>query len=154
MKKNLPANWPNDLSYISNMNYKGMELPKKTLVDGVRIVKLDENHLLNGEYGLLATKNLQRYSILGEYTGEVNKKDSKYSAFLLESYGVDANECGNEMRFINDYRNIADKPNVRLERTYIDKKPKVLVIVIEDINEGEEILLDYGESYCNYYIKS
>lgn len=154
MKTNHPKNWPNDLLYVSTMNYKKIDIPKKSSIDGVRIVVLGENHFLHGQYGLIATKNFSKFNILGEYTGKINKTGNKFSAFLTEIYNVDASTSGNEMRFINDYRNIADRPNVCLEVCYIDKKPKILIVVIEKINEGNEILLDYGESYFNYYIKT
>ena len=148
MKNVKPSNWPSELKYVNSMTYNKKILPKKDIIHGVKIIKLDDNHLLSGEYGLFASKNWQKYNIIGEYTGEVIIIDGgKYCAYLTDKYCVDASSCGNELRYINDYRNIKNKPNTKLQVVYLDKKPKVLVVVIEDINKNEEILLDYGENY-------
>lgn len=148
MTKVYPSNWPKDIEYINTMKYNKKQLPRKDLIHGVKILKLNESHLLKGQYGLFATKEWKKYNILGEYTGDVIKVEGgEYCAFLTEQFCVDAHGCGNELRFINDYRNISDKPNTKLEIVYLDKKPKVLVVIIDDINEGEEFLLNYGEDY-------
>ena len=150
MTKVYPSNWPSDIEYINTMNYNKKKLPRKDLIDGVKILKLNESHFLKGQYGLFATKDWQKYNILGEYTGKVIKNDGgEYCAFLTEQFNVDAGICGNELRYINDYRNIAEKPNTKLEIVYLDKKPKVLVVVTEDVNNGQEFLLNYGEDYWN-----
>ena len=155
MSKVLPANWPAEIEYCSSVSYLKKKIPKKSVINGVRIIKLGNEHLLKGEFGLIATKKWEKFNIVGEYTGiiSLDDKDVKYTAYLSlidnDSLGIDAKYCGNEMRFINDYRNLRDRPNVRLEIVYIDKKPKVLVIVLEDIDENEELLLDYGEGYWN-----
>ena len=53
----------------------------------------------------------------------------------------------NELRFINDYRNISPSSNVIIKTTYIDKKPRVLFVVTKKIEPGEQLLTDYGEGY-------
>lgn len=65
---------------------------------------------------------------------------------------MDALHCGNEMRFINTYQNIADSPNVKLQTVYIDSYPHLVVICTKYICIGEEILLDYGPAYTNAYL--
>lgn len=155
MSKVLPANWPQEIEYYSSVSYVNKKTPKKSVINGVRIIKLGDEHILKGEFGLIATKKWKKFNIVGEYTGilSLDDKDTKYMAYLSkidnDDLGIDAKNCGNEMRFINDYRNLRDRPNVRLEIVYIDKKPKVLVVVLEDIDEDEELLLDYGEGYWN-----
>lgn len=148
MTKIKPVNWPSNLDYINNMNYSKTKIPKKNIIGDVYIKTLDETHILNGQKGLFAKNKLEKFKIIGEYTGEIIKDEGgEYCAFLTDEYCIDAKFGGNELRFINDYRNISEKPNTRLEIVYLDKKPKVLVIVIEDINEGDEILLSYGDNY-------
>lgn len=56
---------------------------------------------------------------------------------------VDAEKMGNECRFINHFKNIKDKPNCKLESSYINGKPVLLIVVINNINKNEEIVMDY-----------
>ena len=63
-----------------------------------------------------------------------------------DSLGVDAQDCGNEMRFINSYLNIGFGPNVTLRTAYIGGMPHLLVVCLQDIEAGDEFLLDYGTS--------
>lgn len=121
---------------------------------------LPEDHFLAGEQGLFALKKFCKYDIIGEYTGKIvpSSVGGHYVALLEDkdyndSMGVDAMECGNEMRFINSYLNIADRPNVKMRTAYVGSYPHVMVLCIEDIEIGEEILLDYGDEYTNMYLK-
>ena len=84
---------------------------------------------------------------LGHYVAILEDKDYN------QSLGVDAMNCGNEMRFINSYLNISSRANVKMRTAYINTYPHIIVICIEDIEIDEEILLDYGEEYTNMYLK-
>ncbi len=100
-------------------------------------------------YGLFSTKEWKPYDVIGEYTGKVIDyyKHSDYIIALSNissSICVDADEMGNECRFINHYKNIADNPNCQYSMTFIHNKPTALVVVIRTISIGEEILVDYG----------
>tara|TARA_B110000305_G_C19465899_1_gene658024 strand:+ start:12475 stop:12945 length:471 start_codon:yes stop_codon:yes gene_type:complete len=156
MGKNRPNNWPLHLTYISTISYNNVKLNKRSTIQGVKIIILPESHILAGQYALVSTKRFLKFDIIGEYTGIVNNECNRYTAYLAmynnKELGVDAISGGNEMRFINDYRNICDLPNTKLSVTYIDNKPKILVVVTKDIDEHEEILLDYGEGYWNEFI--
>ncbi len=86
-------------------------------------------------------------SVNGHYVAALEDKT------LLESLGIDAGECGNEMRYINSYLNIAFTPNVTMRTTYINTYPHVVIVCIRDIEPGEELLLDYGKAYTDAYLK-
>ena len=59
------------------------------------------------------------------------------------SLGINDEKMGNEMRYINHYKNIKNKPNCKFEQSYINGKPILLIIVINEINKDNEILIDY-----------
>ena len=116
-----------------------------------------------------------RFDILGEYVGlVVDCRVSPASRFLAtlvnedssergsegvgtsdRSYlnlGVDAQDSGNEFRFINSYLGIASTPNVVMRTGYLNSYPHVIIVCGRDIQPGDEILLDYGSDYNNKYI--
>jgi hypothetical protein len=128
-------------------------------IEGVEIRDLGKDHALCGEKGLFATKKFEKFDVLGEYTGKIvdASVEGHYVACLEdkafeESFGVDAGKCGNEMRFINSYINVAFKPNVTMRTTYVNTYPHILIVCTEDIEEGDEILLDYGKAYTEAYL--
>ena len=152
----VPCNWPSDLRYTNIVNQKrNLEIQQ---LKGVQILKIeDEDHPLNGEYGLFPTRQWLPFEIIGTYTGEVVKNTpGRYVARLFISkngnnWCVDAEKEGNETRFINDYRNIAPEPNVFFSKTVVNGKITILVVVIKPINIGDEIVSDYGEDYWDFF---
>ena len=50
MSKVLPANWPQEIEYYSTVSYVNKKTPKKSIINGVRIVKLGGDHILKGEF--------------------------------------------------------------------------------------------------------
>ena len=156
---NVPKNWISNIQYIHFMNYP-KNFPKKSFVKKVLIKQIqNENHILHGEYGLFATEKINKFDVLGEYTGLITENEGKYVAGFrgfknLENFGVDAENAGNELRFINDYHNIGFKPNTILKNTIIDRRPKILVVATEDIEIGEELLIDYGIEYNKAFINN
>jgi hypothetical protein len=71
-----------------------------------------------------------------------------------ETLSVDAQTCGNEMRFINAFQGIGEKANVKMRTAYINTVPHILILCTEDIEIGEELLLDYGEEYTKTYMSA
>lgn len=69
-----------------------------------------------------------------------------------DSLGIDAESCGNEMRFINSYIGIAFFPNVTMRTAYINTYPHIVLVCMQDIEPGDEFLLDYGEAYTKAYL--
>jgi hypothetical protein len=126
----------------------------------VQVRDLAEGHPCHGQQGLFATQAFARFDVLGEYTGRVVSKErgGHYVAVLEnkayeESLGVDAQEAGNEMRAINAFQGIGDRPNVKMRTVYINSLPHVVILCIEDVAPGEEFLLDYGEAYTSMYLQ-
>jgi len=124
-------------------------------------------HLLAGEKaflgyshrGLFTTKFIAKGTELGEYVGCLSLitrerfaewPRSEYSWFI--PFGglmlvVDPSKVANELVFGNDYRDIRSRPNA---------KPKLIThrgcyyfgyITTENIDAGEEVLVNYGEHY-------
>lgn len=44
-----------------------------------------------------------------------------------DSLGLDAGDCGNEMRFINSYLNVDFAPNVTMRTAYMNTYPRILI---------------------------
>ena len=109
-------------------------------------------------FGLFATRQFQRNSLIIEYCGEmltgepmVNKRDAYYNAmgkryrqscylFRLDELKVlDATHKGNLSRFINH----SCDPNCYSRVVQIDSHKKLLIFASKVIESGEEIVYDY-----------
>lgn len=82
-----------------------------------------------------------------------------------ELMDINAEEAGNEFRFINDYRKIAAAPNVKFSTEsslltgtplcyffFINKFHKkghryIAVVALRDLASRDELLADYGKQY-------
>ena len=154
-----PKNWLSNLHYKNFLDYTGVKISKKPFIEGVEIRRINNiSHPVNNHFGLYATKEWEPIEIVGQYTGELKTGDvgGRYVASITpytthSLYHIDAENIGNEMRFINDYRGISSEPNVKLTSTFIDRLPRVIVITIKPIHIDEELLLDYGEDYWKCY---
>jgi len=61
---------------------------------------------------------------------------------------IDAGGAGNETRFINDFRGHPQgRPNCCFSQTYVAGRPALMVVVTQDVQEGDELLVDYGEAF-------
>ncbi|OQS07689.1 SET domain protein [Thraustotheca clavata] len=117
----------------------------------LRIV--DAAHPAVNEFGLYAAEPIPPHSFVCNYIGRVHLQteypDSDYAVTYFGEYALDATHTGNEARFINDYRNIASRPNVAFD-TYKDVDGMIQVGVWslnKPIVPGEEILGNYGKGY-------
>jgi len=65
------------------------------------------------------------------------------------SVGIDASMMGNQARFINDYRGIANKPNAIFQdgRTASGDLCMNVWSSGQEIKKGEEIVVSYGKSW-------
>jgi len=75
--------------------------------------------------------------------------------------GVDASKMGNEARFINDFRGVADDPNAEFREVWVDSSSghleKMMAVFVlpagrsgkraKGIGKGEEILVSYGKGF-------
>ena len=127
----------------------------------------DANHPAYGEYGLYcalpggASPGTWLLDYVGHVTlGEDQDKTSDYvSDFGLQSeLACDANNFGNEARFLNDFRNTGRYPNVEFNTRrdkYGELRQGVFVKQKKDSKEDgfdgvkmhEELLVSYGKSY-------
>lgn len=83
-------------------------------------------------HGIVALKEIENDSIIGEYTGIVSKHsketNSSYSCYYPSSdggYGINAIEYGNLIRFINHNQ---EQPNVKFQAYRIDGIYHILVV--------------------------
>lgn len=150
-----------------------LQLPCK-LVE-IRIIS-DEKHPALGQRGLFAAQDLQPDLFICLYIGHVHTNSlsdtdphSDYDlAYDRESgLSIDSAACGNESRFINDYRGIAERPNVEFRDCFVQVKSekradgvkwerRVGIFVLTGgkagkrnggVKAGEEILVNYGKGF-------
>lgn len=67
----------------------------------------------------------------------------------FEKHVVDAHHCGNETRFINDYRGFTPprSPNVQFNECVMGGELVVVVRTLRRIEVGEELLAYYGDGF-------
>jgi len=109
--------------------------------------------------GLFAKSFIAKGTVIGEYTGELITEEEEerrykiYKAHKMSSYFyetkkpglvVDAGHMGNHTRFIN---HSCDGDNCRVFMEIIDGVPRVWVVAMKDILQGQELFLDYGKEY-------
>eukprot|EP00899_Mesostigma_viride_P014997 jgi/Mesvir1/23499/Mv22341-RA.1 len=120
------------------------------------------------QHGLYATRNWGKAKKVGNYTGTMRAGHSMAnSQYVFELkvpdqreagkevlLMIDAKNYGNELRFMNDYRNIAARANVRFGGTEFDAsgQPFVAVYTVRHIRKGEELLVNYGKKYPSKFL--
>ena len=151
---------------MGNKNYKKIEqnMISKTILDKLLEINkknyyvkkiTDKTHPCNDQFGLFSVKRYNKYDIIGEYIGEAvdifNLDKDFHSDYFagfsvdgLKGIGIDAQNMGNEMRFINHYKGILTKPNVKFVNYLDGIFSKIMVVCICEINIGEELVVDYG----------
>eukprot|EP01041_Mallomonas_annulata_P005357 gene5357-10708_t len=145
--------------WSSEVSEQRKESCRRHHLNGTEVRTLPKCHALNGQKGLFAKVKFSQYDVLGEYTGNVlgDNAGGLYCAALedrntKESLGVNAEECGNEMRFINSYLNIDFEPNLTMRTVYTDTYPHLVLVCTKNIEVDDEFLLDYGEAYNQAYL--
>jgi len=166
-KTKLPKNWPHNVQYTPTLLWDD-KIPHKVkdflcqdFCDDVEVLAVpkDTDHPAKGQFGLFAKRDLADGKIIGEYTGKVmlsdrDESDKRYLSILYEddniAVDIDAGKCGNETRFINDYRGAAKAPNVKYQRMKFGGCWHILIITKKKIKKGKELLGDYGgNTYWN-----
>lgn len=127
------------------------------------------SHPAFGQSGLFAAKDLKPGTFVLQYRGEIHAAlmndasdphaQSDYDLGLDREHGIgiDAARKGNEARFINDYRGIAEKPNAEFKELWdeVRKERGIGIWVlgpgkkskVRGIRKGEEILVSYGRGF-------
>ncbi|CAO3594110.1 unnamed protein product [Absidia cylindrospora] len=140
-----------------HVNLRGTNFPSiKEQRRNIRIKKItDKSHPCCGAYGLVAAQNLAPRQLILDYLGVVEYKSYSSSSDYVLRYGIDlsidAEKCGNEARFFNDFRGVATGPNVCF-LNYLDERTErirvgVFVLGNKKIKKGEELLVTYGKSF-------
>jgi hypothetical protein len=180
----LPKAWPKEINYLNTLTYTSAITPEikhslhqapsnDTIIpepsnpsSQVLIKRISvTTHPAFNQNGLFASKTLPPASLIILYLGLVHGStdadptssyDLSFDAEL--GVGIDAQRMGNEARFINDYRGIAEKPNAEFKDVWIRKangtiERRIGVFVLsgkgreKGIRKGEEILVSYGKGF-------
>eukprot|EP01006_Ploeotia_vitrea_P004048 TRINITY_DN113739_c0_g1_i1.p1 TRINITY_DN113739_c0_g1~~TRINITY_DN113739_c0_g1_i1.p1 ORF type:complete len:188 (+),score=6.11 TRINITY_DN113739_c0_g1_i1:27-590(+) len=159
---NKPKTWPAGVEFVADYvwDVKGGANKQSTKLTGsasknVRIQQItDQQHPAHGEGGLFAAQKLPSRSRVLDYVGVVRstEHESKTSDYILgftEGLSIDAEQCGNEARFINDFRNTGRKANVQFDlyKTPNGETRMGVFVLSKDIRKGEELLVTYGKGF-------
>jgi hypothetical protein len=108
-------------------------------------------------YGCFADEDIPPHTLIGEYSGEVQRHSPSNSttwswsypshgdfcAAYAEKYQLIATNMGNELRFFNH----SDRPNCQSRFVFIGGSWRVLYVSSRLIKKHEEITTNYGEKY-------
>jgi hypothetical protein len=119
--------------------------------------------------GVFAARHIRAGTTLGPYSGllrtraSTHMSRSRFIAALTASTDIDAEVpvvclfaslmsarlqlAGNELRFINDFRNTGSCANCGYDRIRIDGKLSLVIKTSRAVTAGAELLVDYGEEY-------
>lgn len=103
----------------------------------------------NHGLGLFATRPFKKDEFVIEYFGKLittdqaDSSESRYLFTLTAKHAIDGADRANIARYINH----SCKPNV----TAVGKK-RLWIHATRRIKAGEELTLDYGPDYLNYFI--
>ncbi|KZW02027.1 hypothetical protein EXIGLDRAFT_597976, partial [Exidia glandulosa HHB12029] len=129
-----------------------------------------QDHPAQGQHGLFAARKIAPNTHIMDYLGEIHsdeREDSDYDLGLVKlaaadfhsaladardgfvGIGVDAARCGNEARFVNDYRGVADRPNAVFKdgRTAEGELRMSVWSGPRGVDKNEEILVSYGKGW-------
>lgn len=102
--------------------------------------------------GLFAGEDIKKGELIIEYIGNILNKEeadkktsSQYLFEVSRNKTIDGTPRWNIARYANHSCNGNAESDV--------KKTRVFVKAIKNIKEGEEIVYDYGEEFCEEYIK-
>ncbi|EJD55443.1 hypothetical protein AURDEDRAFT_49930 [Auricularia subglabra TFB-10046 SS5] len=123
-------------------------------------------HPAHGQAGLFATRKIAANTFILDYMGEIHtdvRETSDYDLSLVRlpaaefavgegdwlSAGVDAARCGNEARFVNDYRGVAPRANAVFKegRTGGGELRIGVWSGSRGIDKNEEIVVSYGKGW-------
>lgn len=186
-----PKNWPKDIHYLTSLSLLPSVDPATLRVASPGTLPLiaprptapsssasilpitNPTHPAFGQNGLFAAKPLPPGTFILFYLGLVHTSattdpESDYDLSLDREHdiSIDATRCGNEARFINDYRGVrSDGPNAEFRDCVFEVSAGVLerrigVFVLEKgrsskgprakgVAKGHEIVVSYGKGFWN-----
>jgi hypothetical protein len=130
------------------------KISRKKMVQ-VRTIS-DPTHPAFTQRGLFSTRKVERGSHLLDYIGLVHTEqesnpDSNYDLRFVkvkdEWLSIDAAEMGNDARYINDYRGIAQRPNVEFRDYDYGGKRRMGVFALRHLDKNEELVVTYGKGF-------
>jgi len=180
-----PTMTPEHLAALRARPTDTLDIPPNTPHGVCPLVKITPiripTHPANGQSGLFASKDLKPGTFILQYLGEIHappastqetppKPDphanSNYDLSLDREHGIsiDADKKGNEARFINDYRGVAERPNTEFKEIWDVRRGErgIGVWVLQEgkkgkgkgVRKGEEILVSYGKGFWGARIGS
>jgi hypothetical protein len=168
---------PTNLGYLRIKPEIGLEIPPNVPKGPCNLVKIvditDKTHPACGQAGLVAAKDLKPGAFILEYLGMIHAPSDHASAQEVDGHAhsdydlsldrdcglaIDADKIGNEARFINDYRGVAERPNAEFKEIWNVRRGErgmaVWVLPVgksgkgaEGIRKGEEIVVSYGRGF-------
>ncbi|CAJ2504702.1 Uu.00g120960.m01.CDS01 [Anthostomella pinea] len=166
-----PKNWPASIPYLSQASSSphiteaqhsslrtrpvdlATEIPSHLPRGPSPLVKITlintPSHPAKGQAGLFAARHLSPGSLIVPYYD----RDA--------GLAVDAEKAGNEARFVNDYRGIAERPNAEFRESWDVRSRQICMAVFvlpasknavkkgdgPGIAKGDEILVSYGKGF-------
>lgn len=131
----------------------------------IQPIPTSASHPAAGQSGLFAARELRPGQFILVYLGRVHGEDdtdpgSDYDLWLDrdERIAVDAARSGNEGRFANDYRGVAERPNAEFGTVWAERWGQLCVGFwvtgrpgkkgrVRGVAKGEEILVSYGKGF-------
>ncbi|RVX65952.1 hypothetical protein B0A52_09837 [Exophiala mesophila] len=186
-----PKNWPQEVQYLTSLSLMPsvdlatLRLPNPGTLPLIaplpaapslwtNILPItDPTHPAFGQNGLFATRSLSPGSFILFYLGLVHTSAttdpaSDYDLSLDREHdiSIDATRCGNEARFINDYRGVrSEGPNAEFRDCAFEVsagvwEKRIGVFVLDKgkspkgprakgIAKGQEIVVSYGKGFWN-----
>jgi len=174
---------PTHLQILRTRSTDSLPLPPNNPKGPSPLVKITPislpSHPAYGQSGLFAVKDLKPGSFILQYVGEIhaspnsnpdpesgtesNSKiidphaNSNYDLSLDRNHGlgIDADQKGNEARFINDYRGVAERPNAEFREVWDEgRKERGMGVWVlggkgreRGIRRGEEVVVSYGRGF-------
>lgn len=150
-----------------------LEAPNPSIAIGI---VSDPKHPAHGQRGLFAAQNLEPDTLISIYSGHVHTNSlsdtdphSDYDLSYDKDLGlsIDGAKSGNESRFANDYRGIAERANAEFRDCFVqvpsekraggvkwERRVGIFVLSAgkagkrkKGIQAGEEVLINYGKSF-------
>ncbi len=163
----VPNNWPSHVQYSKQYVFhsnvptelrtthgsKKIMQPETTAVWVIQKITI-KKHPAFGQFGLFAATHLLPDTYICDYVGFVSYEadscdTSEYLIAYKQGLLCDAEKIGSEGRMVNDYRGIAEKPNVCFKNYITDKNELRIGIHTgkRPVKKGEEFLIEYGGGF-------
>ncbi|KAH6602934.1 hypothetical protein BASA61_000611 [Batrachochytrium salamandrivorans] len=120
----------------------------------IRLVS-DPKHPAFGQRSLHASINIPPHTHIIDYIGivtpsSISSTTSDYIISFYDDLAIDAELTGNEARFVNDYRGVADRPTVQFD-LYQDPVTGRIAMGLWSLGmrimKGDELLVSYGKGF-------